>query len=93
MSTNRNNLILAALEIVDDFDRYGEVLQAADDGEYDQNTAIEKLRAAVIAEQEANNDIVIEVKGGCVIDVYREDGDKLDFQYIVDDRDADEEEG
>ena len=41
-----NQLYLAASEIVDDFDDYGPVLQANEDGQYDASTAIEKLRAA-----------------------------------------------
>lgn len=40
------DLYLAASEIVDDFNDYGPVLQANDDGAYDSTTAIENLRKA-----------------------------------------------
>lgn len=40
-------LYYAALEVVDDFDTYGEVFQANDCGEYGENTAIGKLKRAL----------------------------------------------
>lgn len=41
------NLYVAALEILCDFDRFGEVLQTDEGGEYGPNTAIERLRQAI----------------------------------------------
>ena len=38
------DLYLAASEICDDFEDYGPVLQAGDDGEYDESTAIARLK-------------------------------------------------
>lgn len=40
-------LILAAQEIINDFDSYGEVLQTDDDGEYGETTAISMLRESL----------------------------------------------
>ena len=40
-------LYYAALEVMDDFDTYGEVLQANDCGEYGETTAIGKLKRAL----------------------------------------------
>ncbi len=40
------SLYYAASEIVDDFDDWGPMLQANIDSEYDESTAIEKLRVA-----------------------------------------------
>lgn len=42
------DLFNAAATIVGDFDAYGEVLQSADDGRYDETTDIEKLRGAIV---------------------------------------------
>jgi len=39
------DLYLAASEVCDDFEDYGPVLQAGDDGEYDESTAIARLKA------------------------------------------------
>ena len=39
-------LYLAASEIVDDFDDFGETLQANIDGEYDESSPVQKLRKA-----------------------------------------------
>jgi len=49
-------LYLASSEIVDDFDEYGETLQASVDGEYDETSPIEKLR-------KARDQIVFEAEG------------------------------
>ena len=35
-----------------------------------------------------NNDIIIEIQDGCVIDVYREDGKELGFNYTLKDHDT-----
>ena len=40
-------LMMAAMEIVGDFDEYGEVLQQDEEGEYGEDSAIEKLRRAI----------------------------------------------
>jgi len=40
-------LLTAVKEILEDFDKYGEVLQTDEEGEYGPKTAIEKLRQAV----------------------------------------------
>ena len=41
-------LYYAALEIVEDFDNYGEVLQVGVGSEYGEDTALGKLKAALI---------------------------------------------
>lgn len=43
----QTDLLVAAQEIVSDFENYGEVLQTGFDGEYGKDTAIYKLSAAV----------------------------------------------
>ena len=50
------DLYLAASEIVDDFDDYGPVLQATEDGDYDAGTAIGRLKTV-------RNGIVLAVSG------------------------------
>lgn len=47
LTEKHGELILAAQEVISDFDTYGEVLQTDDDGEYGPTTAIEKLREAL----------------------------------------------
>jgi len=47
MSEPVRELYYAALEILDDFDTFGEVLQVDDNGEYGEDTAITKLRKAL----------------------------------------------
>lgn len=42
-----NELIESAMEILDDFDSYGPVLQSNESGEYDSNTGIGRLRKAL----------------------------------------------
>lgn len=37
----------AAVEVIDDFDTYGEVLQTDGNDDYSPNTAIERLRTAL----------------------------------------------
>ena len=41
------NVIRTAQEIVNDFDRYGEVLQLGDNGEYGEESAIIQLKLAL----------------------------------------------
>ena len=43
-----DNLITAALRVVNEFDRWGEVLQSDSDGLYGPETAIEQLRVAAV---------------------------------------------
>lgn len=45
--TQQEDLLLAAREIVSDFNRYGEVLQVACNGEYGTESAIGRLNAVV----------------------------------------------
>lgn len=42
-----NNLIDAALEILNDFDTYGGVLQVDENGEYGEDSAIDRLNIVV----------------------------------------------
>ena len=44
---SNTELVDVATEIVNDFDQWGEVLQADEDGEYTSGTAIERLRRAL----------------------------------------------
>lgn len=45
-------LLLAAEEILSDFNQWGEVLQLGDNGEYGMDSAIGRLNSAVIKERE-----------------------------------------
>jgi len=47
MNKKYRKLLEAATEIVNDFNNYGEVLQAGDNGEYGTESAIGKLAEAV----------------------------------------------
>ena len=47
MCKDRYNLLVAAREVLADFDTFGEVLQVDEAGDYGSTTAIELLRAAV----------------------------------------------
>lgn len=55
MHEDTRQLLLAAQEILRDFDDWGEVLQTDALGEYGPTTAIERLRKAVKAVYENNN--------------------------------------
>ena len=47
LTEQHQKLILAAGEIVSDFDTYGEVLQTDENQEYGETTAIERLRESL----------------------------------------------
>jgi len=47
MPKNCANIILIAMELLEEFDEYGEVLQTDEDGEYGPTSTIERLRAAI----------------------------------------------